>query len=78
MVTVYSYSADYNTCTGFIGEQLKAVLADGARYTCAFGSDCVFRHVTIKRKSHKEMSELFAQVPTLTRIDYRKASKAQS
>jgi hypothetical protein len=65
-------------CTGFIGEQLKAVLADGARYTCAFGSDCVFRHVTIKGKSQKEMSELFAQLPALARTDFRKVSKTQS
>ena len=65
-------------CKGFIGEQLKAVLADGARYTCDFGSNCVFRHVNIKGKSQKEMSELFAQLPTFARTDFRKSSKAQS
>jgi hypothetical protein len=70
--------ASSRPCSGFIGEQLKAVMADGARYTCAFGSDCVFRHVIIKGKSQKEMSELFAQLPAVARTDFRKVSKAQS
>jgi hypothetical protein len=40
-------------CSGFIGEQLKAKLADGSLYKCVYGADCTFRHATIKEKRTK-------------------------
>ena len=64
-------------CSGFIGEQLKAKLADGSLYKCTYGADCTFRHATIKGKSDKELSELLSQLPSLAQADCRKVLKTK-
>ena len=64
-------------CSGFLGEQLKAKLADGSLYKCVYGADCTFRHATIKGKSEKELSELLSQLPSPAQADFKKALKAK-
>lgn len=64
-------------CSGFIGEQLKAKLADGSLYKCTYGADCTFRHATIKRKSEKELSELSSQLSSPAQADFRKVLKTK-
>jgi hypothetical protein len=64
-------------CSGFIGEQLKAKLADGSLYKCAYGADCTFRHATIKGKSEKELSELLSQLPSPAQADFKKVLKTK-
>ena len=64
-------------CSGFLGEQLKAKLADGSLYKCVYGADCTFRHATIKGKSEKELSELLSQLPSPAQADFKKALKTK-
>ena len=65
-------------CSGFLGEQLKAKLTDGSLYKCLYGTECTFRHVSVKGKSEKDILELLAQLPSSAQADLRRVVKPKS
>jgi hypothetical protein len=44
--------------SGHLGKQLAAVRKDGRPYTCGFGKDCTFVHMSIAGKSDQKLLEV--------------------
>ena len=62
-------------CAGHIGSQLNAVKPDGRPYTCGYGKECTFRHITIEGKTVKKLTELAEGMPPAAQRDILKAIK---
>ena len=60
-------------CSGHLGKQLAAVRKDGRPYSCGFGKDCTFSHVSIAGKSSQKLLEIAAGMPSPRRQDLTKA-----
>lgn len=64
-----SRDAPRKTCAGHFGRQLKALYSDGRPYKCAFGKTCKFRHVGKVGKTHQEVLDIIASLPTTAKED---------
>ena len=60
-------------CSGHFGKQLSAVRKDGRPYTCGFGKECTFAHVSIAGKSEQKLLEVAAGMPPPMKQDIIKA-----
>lgn len=59
-------------CVGHLGHLLGAVNKDGRPYTCKFGKDCAFRHLTIEDKS-KQLLDIVGSLTAIPREDLARA-----
>jgi hypothetical protein len=50
-------------CSGHLGKQLSAVRKDGRPYSCGYGKDCTFSHLSIVGKSDQKLLEIAASMP---------------
>ena len=64
-------------CSGHLGKQLAAVRKDGRPYTCGFGKDCTFVHMSIAGKSDQKLMEIAAGMPPPFRQDITRAITAK-
>jgi hypothetical protein len=64
-------------CSGHLGKQLAAVRKDGRPYTCGFGKDCTFVHMSIAGKSDRKLLEAAAAMPAPMRQDIARAINAK-
>ena len=60
-------------CSGHLGKQLSAVRKDGRPYSCGFGKDCTFVHMSIVGKSDQKLLEVAATMPPSMKQDISKA-----
>ena len=64
-------------CSGHLGKQLAAVRKDGRPYTCGYGKDCTFIHMSIAGKSEQKLLEVAAGMPSPMKQDIVKAIQAR-
>jgi hypothetical protein len=64
-------------CSGHLGKQLAAVRKDGRQYTCAYGKDCTFVHMSIAGKSDQKLLEIAATMPPPMKQDITRAINAK-
>ena len=60
-------------CAGHLGNLLGAVNKDGRLYTCKFGKDCAFRHITIEGKSRQRLLDIVGSLTAVPRADLTRA-----
>ena len=60
-------------CAGHLGNLLGAVNKDGRFYTCKFGKDCAFRHITIEGKSRQILLDIVGSLTAVPRADLTRA-----
>ena len=73
-----SVVAGKRICSNHLGASLKATTADGAKYKCAFGSECRFRHIGSKGKQDSAVTKLIDALPHAVQGDLKKALKVRS
>jgi hypothetical protein len=59
------------TCSAYLGSQL--VRKDGRPYSCNFGKDCSFAHVSIAGKSRERLTDLVSAMAPSVKADLAKA-----
>ena len=60
-------------CSGHLGKQLAAVRKDGRPYTCGYGKDCTFVHMSIVGKTDQKLLEIAAGMPPPMKADITRA-----
>jgi hypothetical protein len=60
-------------CSGHLGKQLAATRKDGRPYTCAYGKDCTFVHMSIAGKSNQKLLEVATTMPPPMKQDISRA-----
>jgi hypothetical protein len=61
------------TCSAYLGSQLGAVRKDGRPYSCNFGKNCNFAHVSIAGKSKERLADLVSTMAPNVKADLSKA-----
>jgi hypothetical protein len=61
------------TCSAYLGSQLGALRKDGRPYSCNFGKDCNFAHVSIAGKSKERLADLVSTMALNVKADLAKA-----
>jgi Alliinase EGF-like domain len=64
-------------CSGHLRKHLAAVRKDGRPYTCGFGKDCTFVHMSIAGKSDQKLLEVAAAMPPPMKQDITRAIHAK-
>ena len=65
--------ASSRPCVGHLGHLLGAVNKDGRPYTCKFGKDCAFRHVSVDDKSKQRLLDIVGSLTSTPRADLTRA-----
>ena len=65
--------ASTRPCVGHLGHLLGAVNKDGRPYTCSFGTDCAFRHLSIEDKSKQRLLDIVGTLTSTPRADLTRA-----
>jgi hypothetical protein len=61
-------------CSGHLGKQLAAARKYGRSYTCAYGKDCTFVHISMTGKSDQKLLEVAATMPPPMKQDINSSS----
>ena len=65
--------ASTRVCVGYLGYLLDATNKDGRLYTCKFGDDCAFQHITTEDKSKQRLLDIVGSLTTTPRADLTRA-----
>ena len=60
-------------CVGHLGHLLGAVNKDGRPYSCQFGKDCAFRHLSVEDKSKQRLLDIVGSLTATPRADLTRA-----
>jgi hypothetical protein len=61
------------TCSSFLGGQLGATRKDGRPYSCNYGKECTFAHVSIAGKSKERLGDLVSTMMPSVKADLTRA-----
>ena len=65
-------------CVGNLGSLLGAVNKDGRPYSCKFGGDCAFDHMTLAGKSKQRLLDIVGSLTATPRADLTRAVMSRS
>ena len=60
-------------CVGHLGNLLGAVNKDGRLYSCKFGKECAFRHLSVEDKSKQRLLDIVGSLTAIPRADLTRA-----
>jgi hypothetical protein len=70
-------SMPQRTCSAYLGSQLGAIRKDGRPYSCNFGKDCSFAHVSVAGKSKDRLNDMVSAMAANVKSDLTKAIQSR-
>jgi hypothetical protein len=70
-------SLPQRTCSAYLGSQLGAIRKDGRPYSCNFGKDCSFAHVSVAGKSKDRLNDMVSAMAANVKSDLTKAIQSR-
>ena len=61
--------AESRHCVGHLGSALGAINKDGRPYSCEWGKDCTFVHVSVSGKAKSRLMDIVGSLPAGPRAD---------
>jgi hypothetical protein len=70
-------SLPQRTCSAYLGSQLGAIRKDGRPYSCNFGKDCSYVHVSVAEKSKDRLNDMVSVMAAKVKADLTKAIQSR-